>query len=193
MGEHMELKDLVGEHILSGVDFESSNQQVYNDLYRDCEIVNFVLDGEVYTAIQDPDDGYRSCMGEIKKSDVKVSNMFKPCKVIGQMRVSDLYKCEIIDFVDVYTNKIILSIGTEALDDYYPCWVAEFSPENMVINQQSRIEEQARIKILVEIYNDLKDEVHDNPNCQFIASKKLAEIINRLYGLIEICRRSSVQ
>ena len=53
MGEHMELKDLVGEHILSGVDFESSNQQVYSDLYRDCEIVNFVLDGETYTAIQE--------------------------------------------------------------------------------------------------------------------------------------------
>ncbi len=188
MGEHMELKDLVGEHLLSGVDFESSNQQVCSDLYRDCEIVNFVLDGETYTAIQNPDDGYRSCMEEIKKSDVKVSNMFKPCRVVGTMDTV----MDIINFFDTHTDKVVLSIGTDHSDQWYPFWVAEFNPENMVINQQSRIEEQARIKILVEIYSDLKDEIQHNGLCQIVGSKKLAEIINRLYGLIEICR-SSVQ
>ncbi len=131
----MELNDLVGAHILTGVDFESVNQEISTYFYKDCEIVNFVLDGETYTAVQDPDDGYRSCMGEIKKSDAIVKNMFEPCKVFGAMRINDRYgRCDIIDFSDAITSKIVLSVGTENLDDYYPMWIAEFTPENMASN-----------------------------------------------------------
>jgi len=60
----MELKDLAGEHILTGVDFENETIEKY------CEAVNFILDNETYTAIQDPNDGYRSCMREIINSSL---------------------------------------------------------------------------------------------------------------------------
>ena len=134
---------------------------------------------------KNPDDGYRSCMEEIKKSDVKIINIFKPCKVIGTMDTVN----DIINFVDIYTNKVVLSIGTDHSDQWYPYWVAEFVPENMVINQQLTKEV---LQFLTEIYSDLKDEIQDNGLCQIVGSKKLVEIVNRLHDFVEICR-SSVQ
>ena len=131
--EVVTLESLVGQHTLTGVDFET---QTFNNGYRDeyCQVVNFVLDGETYTASEDPDDGYRSCMREIKKSNNVVKNMFASCNVIGTMRVPDYGTSEIIDLTDSITRKVVLSVGTENTDDYYPMWVADFTPENMAVN-----------------------------------------------------------
>jgi hypothetical protein len=71
-------------------------------------------------------------MEEIKKSDVKVSNMFEPCRVVGTMDTV----MDIINFFDIYTNKVVLSIGTDHSDQWYPYWVAEFVPENMLANRR---------------------------------------------------------
>lgn len=114
----MELNDLIGEHLLTGVDFDGNT-------------INFVLDNETYSATEDPIDGYRSCLEEIKKSEAIVKNTFEPCKVKGDMRSSG---CEIIDFADTVTQKIVLSIGTDTTDDCYPFYVVSFTPENMSSN-----------------------------------------------------------
>lgn len=122
----MELKDFVGEHFLTGVDFDS---------YEDCQAVNFILDGQTYTAIEDPNDGYRSNMREIKESAVLVRNIFTPCRVLGRMKDdSDYEQNDVIEFIDLSTGKIVLEVGTGNTDDYYPYWVATFTPENMAIN-----------------------------------------------------------
>lgn len=92
-----------------------------------------------YTAIEDPSDGYRSSMREIKVSKVVVKNTFKPVQVFGIMRHDNKYnKNDIIDFYDVKTGKIVLSVGTSDSDDYYPSFVAEFTPESMVLNAERR-------------------------------------------------------
>ena len=129
----MELKDLVGLHKLSGVDM--SNEKIkdeWGDSFEDCQVINFVLDRKTYTAIEDPSDGYRSSMREIKESKVVIKNKFTPVKVMGVIRpdTSD----DVIDFFDVKTGKVVLSVGTEHIDDYYPGFVAYFYPENMAIN-----------------------------------------------------------
>lgn len=129
----MELQELVGLHKLSGVDMSNEKiKEEWGDSFEDCQVINFILDKKTYTAIEDPSDGYRSSMREIKLSKVVIKNVFKPVKVMGVMRqdTSD----DVIDFFDVKTGKVVLSVGTENLDDYYPGFVAFFNPENMAIN-----------------------------------------------------------
>jgi hypothetical protein len=131
----MELKELVGLHKLTGVDMDSVSVNTWGSKFEDCQVINFILDGRTYTATEEPDDGYRSNMRDIVPSDYKVKNKFKPCKVLGKMREDNKYFTnEILDLIDVKTGKVVLSVGTENTDDYYPCWVAEFTPENMAIN-----------------------------------------------------------
>lgn len=130
----MELKDLVGLHFLTGVDFENFETGGYYNW--DAQVVNFVLDGITYTATEDPEDGYRSCMREIKVSDFRVTNIFPAIQVLGVMRRREFssYDSDIIDFYDTKNGKPVLSVGTDNLDNYYPSFVSDFQPENMSIN-----------------------------------------------------------
>jgi len=126
----MELEDLVGLHELSGVDFNNESiKATWGDSYDDCQVVNFIIDGLTYSVIENPCDGYRSCMKEIKQSPVEVENKFPDVTVYGSMND------QVLIFHDVHTNKIVLSIGTRNAHDYYPCFVSNFSPENMIINR----------------------------------------------------------
>ena len=132
----MDLSELVGEHILSGVDM--SNEPIksfWGDYYEDCQVINFILDGITYSAIENPDDGYRSSMEEIKIVDVDVKNVFRGQRVVGRMSDNNLYQInDTIEFIDVVTGKTVLRVGTDNTDDYYPWFVCEFTPENMAIN-----------------------------------------------------------
>ena len=131
----MELKDLVGEHILSGVDMTSKPYWGYR--YQDCQVINFVLDGITYSAIEDLDDGYRTMMGEIKViTEPVVSNAFPGQEVVARMLPDSKYeKNEVLEIIDIRTGKTVLQVGTANTDDYYPYFVAEFTPENMFINK----------------------------------------------------------
>lgn len=130
-----ELNDLIGLHKLSGVDYSTEHIKDYGDMQQ-CNAINFVLDGITYTAVEDANDGYRSAMREIKVSHFKVTNRFKPVKVVGTMRLQiDSDGCDILDLIDVITGKIVLSVGTNHLHDYYPSFVYEWTPENLCLNQ----------------------------------------------------------
>jgi len=131
----MELNELLGPHKLTGVDMNNESLNTYGSYFEDCQVINFVLDGKTYTATEDPNDGYRSNMRDIVKSKYNVKNKFPPCKVLGVMREKDEHHShDILDLIDVKTNKVVLSVGTEDTDDYYPTWVGIFTPENMAIN-----------------------------------------------------------
>jgi hypothetical protein len=41
------------------------------------------------------------------------------------------------------------------------------------------------------IYNGLKDEIQDNPNCALVANKKLTEIVRMLYNFLVESRGST--
>lgn len=129
----MELKDLIGLHKLSGVDI--TNQQVkseYGSGFEDCQCISFCLDGKVYTAIEDPGDGYRSSMREIKISDIELKNKFPAVKVMGVMKPDDNYaKNETLQLLNIKTGQVILEVGKDNTDDYYPYFVSNFTPENM--------------------------------------------------------------
>lgn len=130
----MELKDLVGEHELSGLDtFIKKATETY---YDDANGYRFVLDGVTYCAIEDPEDGYRSSLGSLEISTEAVDYNFPAQKVVGKMRSDDEYaRNDVIEFYDAITNKLVLAVGTDNWDDYYPCCVMEWHPENLAINQ----------------------------------------------------------
>jgi hypothetical protein len=147
----MEVKDLTGEHILTGVDMENEDIEEYGGIFADCQVINFVLDGKTLSAIEDPTDGYRSSMKDLKEayknpsaadsfrrsiflisiSPFFVKNMFPECRVVGKIRDG---QPDVIEFIDIVTGREVLSVGTDTTDDYYPSFVAEFLPENMTIN-----------------------------------------------------------
>lgn len=131
----MELSDLIGEHELSGVDETSESIKQWGDRYEDCNVIRFVLDGKTYKAIEDPDDGYRSHCKEIEVSDEIVSNNFPPQKVLARMKDNERYQNnDTIQFIDVVTGKVVLEVGTDNADDYYPFCIMRWSPENLAIN-----------------------------------------------------------
>jgi len=132
--KEINLIDLVGEHILSGVDTSSERIRSYGG-YEDASCIKFVLDNITYKATEDPDDGYRSHLKQIFICNESVSNTFVPHKVIGKMKNSSRYGCDIIQFFDVSTKEVVLEIGTDNSDDYYPAFVMCWTPENLDFNQ----------------------------------------------------------
>lgn len=135
----MELKDLLGKHLLSGVDI--SNEKIKSEYHEEFEIsqcISFCLDGDIYTAIEDPNDGYRSSMKEIKKSNHILKNTFEPQEVVATFKPDEgTEEHDSLMFIDTTTGLIVLEVGTYNTNDFYPYFVASFTPENMSINQDS--------------------------------------------------------
>lgn len=133
----MELKDLVGEHLLDAVDFSDEKVKTWGDEYEACQVMRFRLDGKCYTATEDPSDGYRSSMRELAVSDdAEMKNVFEPLKVVGRHRTKREYGDEddVLELIDVVTGKTVIEVGTCSVDDYYPGFVASFHPEAMAHN-----------------------------------------------------------
>lgn len=135
----MELCNFLGEHVLTGCQFGTAT--ITNPWETvDANTLDFTLDGRTFSVIENPEDGYRSSMDEIveNRSDLVITNTFPPCRVLGVFRSDSPYMANhVIDFYDSLTGKLVMSIGTENTNDYYPCFVAYFNPENMSINGES--------------------------------------------------------
>jgi len=129
----MKLEELVGKHYLSG--FDTATVKADKSYNEDYNVVRFVLDNKTYKAIEDPSDGYRSYLQDLVVTNEIISNTFPPQKVIGKMKDDDKYSInDTIQFVDDVTGKIVLEVGTDNTDDYYPYCVMNWYPENLAIN-----------------------------------------------------------
>ena len=137
MEKEVEVKSLVGKHKLSGVDLSIDQvKEEYGSDFEDASVVNFVLDGKTYRAIEDPSDGYRSSLRSLKLTRHKVENRFTPVEVLGIYRDRSRYdEADIIQFFDTKNGKLVLEVGTDRSDDYYPSFVGSFTPENMHVNE----------------------------------------------------------
>lgn len=125
----MELKDLVGEHILDAVDFSNEEIKTWGDEFELSQVMRFRIDGIVYAVVEDPSDGYRSSMRDIHVSDASMINVFPPIRVVGRYRGGD---DDVLEFIEINSGNIILEAGTQQYGDYYPYFVASFNPENIV-------------------------------------------------------------
>jgi hypothetical protein len=77
-------------------------------------------------------------MRELKVDDPRtMTNVFPAVKVIGKyLEKREPYDAsEVLELVDVVTGETVVEVGTENTDDYYPYFVANFSPEAMVTNK----------------------------------------------------------
>lgn len=129
----MELRDLVGKHTLSGVDRITEEKRDRWDDHNP-EVLRFELDGVLYGAVEDPNDGYRSAMRELKVYKGRPANTFDPVQVEAVYRERyaeqtgwSVEACDLLDLV--YNDQVILSVGTRNTDDYYPFFVAYWNPE----------------------------------------------------------------
>jgi len=136
----VEFGALVGAHELTGVELWAlSSRYDADDRFEDAESISFVLDGKIYTGIEDPNDGYRSSMERLFESkNIEMENTFAPVAVVGMIREKDEHgdASDILELVDAKTGKVVLAVGTGNTDDYYPYFVATFNPKNMAVNQQ---------------------------------------------------------
>ena len=132
----MKLSDLVGTHKLSGV--ETGQVRVTDEFgdTQDCGFVKFTLDGVHYMAVEDPDDGYRSQCRELVVSDEAPRYSFPPQEMKCYMKErSDWgYAADVLVLQDTTTGEIVLEVGTEGFDDWYPCCHFEYHPEGMACN-----------------------------------------------------------
>ena len=135
MTGNVEIESLVGLHELTAVDRVTVPGQGWGG-YDSADFFSFTLSGVTYTTVEDPNDGYRSSMDRLVVSSENLVNKFTPCKVLAMFRPENDYRngSDILDLVDVTTGKVVLSVGTDHTDDYYPCFTAVWSPENMAAN-----------------------------------------------------------
>lgn len=133
-----ELDSLLGLHKLDAVDVGSMKVKTWGDDEGECNTLSFRLDGIVYTAVEDPNDGYRSSMKKLLVEKKRLKNKFTAIKVVGIKKPPSSYQeNDTLQFYDAITGKLVLEVGTDNTDDYYPYFVATFIPENMATNVKS--------------------------------------------------------
>lgn len=135
----MELEELVGEHILTGFDYYETDVET-DDGTESVSCCRIELDGTVYLAIEDPNDGYRPMLGSLEIDTTPIRNKFPSVVVVGVLDNSGNWG--IIEFNVRSTGKTIVRLGTDEDDEYYPASVIEFFPENMPVNANVKEKEQ---------------------------------------------------
>lgn len=126
-----------GKHRLSGIE-QYSRKTTFGD---NIDGYYVIINNNVYAFELDPDDGYRSYGSVfvpigITPKDIK--NRFVPHDVIITLikdHVGDGGK-QFYQIVDAITGKIVLEIGTDYYDSYYPCAIFHYYPENLAINNK---------------------------------------------------------
>lgn len=128
----MELRDLVGIHTMTGIETGTVKRENWWSGNDNCNYVKFKLDGTTYMAVEDPDDGYRSCCRELEIVDgecrMSLPNILVECKM--RDKVHD----DILEFYDISNNQMFMAVGTGDTTDYYPYFMFEYTPEVLCCN-----------------------------------------------------------
>lgn len=109
----------------------------------------FIIDGVTYGAFIDPDDGYRSYGSIQEVKDHKCQYTFPPQPVnIQNVNINkEVYRedkfggwheyisKDFLRMTDAVNGKEVLEIGTDYSEDYYPCAIFHYTPENLEINK----------------------------------------------------------
>ena len=97
-------------------------------LFYGCDNHRFKIDEMVFEAIEDPDDGWRSCLGSIEVVKGGTDVFYRePLAIIKVVESSDSYQ-------DTYKlveddGHVWLEFGTDRQDDYYPSFVFSYTPK----------------------------------------------------------------
>jgi hypothetical protein len=101
----------------------------------------FKLNDQVWEAIEDPDDGYRSYLGSIEKKDS--NGIFFP-DPLAQVHLTheDNGNRDVYRLTDMNDGHIWLEFGTDDTDDYYPYFVFEYHPKEAQQEEVPQVEER---------------------------------------------------
>lgn len=95
----------------------------------------FKLGRTVYEALEDEDDGYRSCLKDVHEVSGSKGIFFK--RPLARVRVEET-DTRTSDYgqsfdgwrlVDVEDGHVWLVVGTDNFDDYYPCFTFDYHPK----------------------------------------------------------------
>jgi len=130
----MELKELTGKHILTGVG--SGNIKTGDEWNPIVGSFSFKLDGIIYTAIENPSDGYRSMMEKLVVDEHDIDTRLPEIEVVGKMKDDSSWESNnVLQLIDSKNGKVILEVGTANTADYYPYFVAKWHPKNLAVNE----------------------------------------------------------
>lgn len=132
----VDFSTLLGTHVLDTAAVESTVAGHPDSASH----FSFGMGGRVYTATEDPSDGYRSYCEKIVVSDDKT--LLKGAAPLGRVvhvtqEIPDKYRnCDILVFTDAETGHVWMRLGTDNTDDYYPFCVFEWNamPKNTNTN-----------------------------------------------------------
>lgn len=85
-----------------------------------------------FEVLEDPDDGYRSWLGEVRvREDVSDLVYFK--QPLAEVKMREAARGdrdhEGYELVDTSDGHVWLSFGTDHTDDWYPCYVFHYNPK----------------------------------------------------------------
>ena len=100
----------------------------------------FKLGKDVWEAIEDPDDGYRSHLDTIREVILPKDIFFKRpiakvfIKKTNETNIEDYYDFTGYIFIDVEDNHGWLIVGTADVDDYFyfPCFIFDYRPKKKI-------------------------------------------------------------
>lgn len=108
----------------------------------------FKVDDIIFKVLEDPEDGYRSCLGAIDYTNAHNSIFFS--NPIAQVRVTffeDIAdepgdhwyqkRCQGYRLVDIEDNHIWVEFGTDYTDDYYPYFIFRYQPKKCKVDSKS--------------------------------------------------------
>ena len=114
----LNIEAFVGNHILNAVQYGENGNGIFS------------IDGASYEVVEDPDDGYRSYMDEVKAIE-PIREMYSVPVVVAP--IGDPAK-EGLVFIDKRSMRPVLSFGTDYYEDYYPCYFFDYTPQNIAEN-----------------------------------------------------------
>lgn len=95
----------------------------------------FKLDNDVFKAVENEDDGYRSSMDYVEPCSPEGKIFFKSpvdtVKIVEapeKLDDRDYYKFEGWQLVSTADGHVWLTIGTDNAHDYYPCFTFRYTP-----------------------------------------------------------------
>jgi hypothetical protein len=132
------LDDLVGTHVIDGVgEFVVSTPD--DPCSSDARVFLLRLDGHVHAFREDANDGYRSMLRVVEvladdHADVRrvVSFAPRPCRFDKRAQRLEADRTDdVLVVTDDATGSVLLEIGTENTDDYYPSFISHWTPIKM--------------------------------------------------------------
>lgn len=99
--------------------------------------MGFTLDGVHWAALEDPSDGYRSYM-ELRRlpEGSGPAYTFPPQPVLVRVATGQGEDFNGWEILDASNGSIVLVLGTDYSDGYYPTCVCDYRPEALAVNRR---------------------------------------------------------